>query len=182
MSGAASPQGTHPAWPRWLTSERIAFAGCLVVALLALWQADELDMWTIVGPGPGLFPSIAAGFCALFAAVLVLFPALGDDRKTAAVEEESEPEASLTAHERRVFIAYCLTLPLLVVASLHLGFLLLSVVVVMLLTWLAEGRDWRAALAFGVACGVVGVIGFNHYMATSIPLGPLDQMLLRLVR
>lgn len=182
MSNTASPKDTPPAWPQWLSYERIAFAGCLVVALVALWQADELDMWTIVGPGPGLFPSIAAGLCALFAAMLVLFPALGDDRKTSAVEEEAEPEPPLDARERRVFIAYCLALPFLVIASLHLGFVLLSVTVVMLLTWLAEGRDWRAALAFGVAAGVVGVIGFNHYMATSIPLGPVDQMLLRLVR
>jgi len=170
------------AWPRGLSYERIAFAGCLTVALLALWQADELEMWTIVGPGAGLFPSIAAGLCAVLAAILVIFPALGDDRKTSAVEEESEPEAPLNAPERRVFIAYCLALPFLVIASLHLGFVLLSVAVFMMLTWLAEGRDWRAALAFGVAAGVVGVLGFNHYMATSIPLGPLDQMLLRLVR
>ena len=47
--------------PRWLSDERIAFIGCLVAAALFLWQAVDLEMWTVVGPGPGLFPAITAG-------------------------------------------------------------------------------------------------------------------------
>jgi hypothetical protein len=168
--------------PKWLSHERIAFTGCLAAALLFLWQAVDLEMWTIVGPGPGLFPSIAAGICAVLAGLLALFPALGDDSRTSVVESEPEPQTPMDSGERRIFLAYCLVLPFLYVGSLYLGFFLLAVVVVMTLTWWAEGRDWRSALAFGVACGVVGVIGFNHFLSTSIPLSALDQTLLRLVR
>lgn len=169
--------------PQWVSAPRIAFLACLIAALLYLQQALDLDMWTVVGPGPGLFPAIATSFCCVLAALLLLFPRLGDDTATAATREEVEEEdPAMLASERRVFWIYCLILPLLVAGSAWLGFLLLSIGLAMTLTWWAEGRSWRGALMFGLACGLVGNIAFSHFLGTSVPQTEVDQTLLRLIR
>jgi hypothetical protein len=95
-------------------------------------------------------------------------------------EQAEQDEPPMFAAERRIFWIYCFILPLLVVGSAYLGFLLLSIVLAMTLTWWAEGRNWRGALIFGLACGLAGDIGFSHFLGTSVPQTELDQILLRL--
>jgi hypothetical protein len=56
------------------------------------------------------------------------------------------------------------------------------VLVALLLCWAAEGRSPLGALAFGLACGVVGTIGLGHLMHIDIPYGAADSLLLGLVR
>jgi hypothetical protein len=84
--------------------------------------------------------------------------------------------------ERRTFVSCCIALPLLAIASTYLGFFVTSIILVLLLTWFAERRNWRAALLYGVVCGLVGVVGFGHFLGASLPATEIDNFLLQLVR
>ena len=161
-----------------LSPERLTFLVCFLLSGLFLWQAIGLDAWSIIGPGPGLFPMATTGFCAVVAGLLFAFPSLA----RSATDSEPEPDPPLDPAERRTYIMYCIALPLLAVVSVYFGFFLTSIILVMGLTWFAERRDWRAALLFAVLCGVIGVVGFGHFLGASLPTTEVDNSLLRFVR
>ncbi len=161
-----------------LSLERLTFLAGFCLSLLFLWQAMGLDVWSIIGPGPGLFPLVTTAFCAAVAGLLFLFPTLARSH----TDSEREPEQPMEPAERRTFLVYCAALPLLAVVSVTLGFFLTSIALVMALTWAAERRSWRAALLYGTLCGLVGVIGFGHILGASLPATQIDNILLRLVR
>jgi Tripartite tricarboxylate transporter TctB family len=158
--------------------ERLTFLIGFSFALLLLWQATGLDTWSVIGPGPGLFPVLTTAFCCIVAGLLFLFPSLA--RTHVDTERASEPPLELA--ERRTFAIYCAALPLLAVCSAYFGFFLTSVILILVLTWLAERRNWRSALVYGVLCGTVGVIGFGFFLGASLPTTEIDNFLLQLVR
>ena len=161
-----------------LSPERLTFLIGFGFALLLLWQATGLDTWSIIGPGPGLFPMLTTAFCCVVAGVLFLFPGLAQSH----ADTNGEPDTPLDPAQRRTFALYCVALPLLAVATAYFGFFLTSIILVLLVTWLAERRSWRAALLYGVLCGIVGVIGFGHFLGASLPATEIDNFLLQLVR
>jgi hypothetical protein len=161
-----------------LSIERLTFLAALVVAGLLLWQSLDLDAWSILGPGPGLFPQLTTGFCCVVAGLLAAFPRLA----RSSADRDSEPDPALTADERWTFFAYALALPFLAIAAAYLGFFATSLVLVMALTWAAERKSWKPSLTYAVGCGLVGVVGFGHYLAASIPTTGIDELILRLVR
>jgi putative tricarboxylic transport membrane protein len=161
-----------------MSLERSTFLIGFCVAALLLWQAISLDAWSVIGPGPGLFPMLTTGFCCVVAALLFCFPRLA----RSPLDTEREREPPLAPGERRTFITYCVALPLLAVMSVYLGFFVTSFILVMGLTWLAERRDWRSALSFALLCGIIGVVGFGHFLGASLPATEIDDFLLRLVR
>jgi Tripartite tricarboxylate transporter TctB family len=159
-----------------LTQERTAYAAGLGIALILLAQAMQLDAWSILGPGPGLFAQGATAFTAGVALLLLVSPGAGAARKAAA----DDPPAG--AVERRMFGAYCLAMLFLGVAATYLGFIVTSLLLAAGLTFWAEGRNWRATAIFGAICGAVGVAGFGHLLGASIPASLLDRLLLQLFR
>jgi len=161
-----------------LSLERLTFLIGFGLALFLLWQAARLDTWSVIGPGPGLFPILTTAFCCVVAGVLFMFPSLARSH----VEPDRAPESPMEPAERRTFVIYCAALPLLAVASAYFGFFLTSVILVLVLTWLAERRNWRSALIYGVLCGTVGVIGFGYFLGASLPATDIDNFLLQLVR
>ena len=161
-----------------LSLERLTFLIGFGFALLLLWQAAGLDPWSVIGPGPGLFPVLTTAFCCIVAGLLFMFPSLARSH----VEPDRAPESPMEPAERRTFVIYCAALPLLAVASAYFGFFLTSVILVLVLTWLAERRNWRSALVYGVLCGTVGVIGFGYFLGASLPATEIDNFLLQLVR
>src|SRR6185436_17245747 len=134
-----------------MSLERSTFLIGFCVAALLLWQAVSLDAWSIIGPGPGLFPMLTTGFSCVVAALLFCFPRLA----RSPLDTEREREPPLAPGERRTFIIYCVALPLLAVISVYLGFFVASLILVMGLTWLAERRDWRSALSFATRSSTV---------------------------
>ena len=59
-----------------MSLERATFLSGFGIAALLLWQTIALDAWSIIGPGPGLFPMLTTGFCCVIAALLFSFPRL----------------------------------------------------------------------------------------------------------
>ncbi|MSP89652.1 MAG: tripartite tricarboxylate transporter TctB family protein [Alphaproteobacteria bacterium] len=158
--------------------ERLPFLANLTLSLLLLWQARGLDSWSILGPGPGLFPQLTTAFCAVVAGLLVLFPGLARTPDKSAEDGETE----IGPAERRLFLAYGLALPFLALASVFTGFIAMSAFLALALTWGAERRSWRGALVFGLLCGLAGVVGFDHLLGASVPATVLEQSILRLFR
>jgi Tripartite tricarboxylate transporter TctB family len=161
-----------------LSLERLTYLVGFGFSLILFWQATGLDTWSVIGPGPGLFPMLTTSFCCIVAGILFLFPRLAQSPTDTA----RGPDAPLEPAERRTFISCCIALPLLAVASAYLGFFVTSLVLVLLLTWFAERKSWRAALVYGVLCGVVGVIGFGHFLGATLPATEIDNFLMQLVR
>ncbi len=159
-----------------ISGERALFLVGLAISLVLIHEALALDAWSILGPGPGLFAQAVTLFTAAIAAALAAFPRLAADGKKA----EAEPE--MGAVEKRAFWSYAGALVFLAAAPSFLGFIATSLVLVMALSWGAEGRGWRPALIFALLCGMAGVIGFGHVLGASIPLGAADRFLLQLLR
>ena len=161
-------------WRRMTT--RLTFGLALAIAIAFFWQATTLPRWDMFGPGPGLFPVIVSTAAAVFACLLVLFPSMGGEVTFAMDEEPMAPA------EQRVFVAYALALPALIIGAYFLGFIGTSIVLALAISFYVEGRNWPAALAFGVFTGLGGVVIFHHYLDTPVPIGWLDSVALRLVR
>lgn len=159
-----------------ISRERWAFLACFAAALVFAWDASRLESWSILGPGPGLFAQAATLFTAAVAAALAAFPRLAADGE----KSETEPEHGRA--EKRFFWSYAGALIFLALAPTYLGFIVTSLVLVMALSWGAEGRSWRPALLFAIVCGLVGVVGFGHVLGASIPLGAADRFVLQLLR
>lgn len=154
---------------------RLPYLVALLVSGLFLWQALELEDWGIFGPGPGLFPRIVATACVVLSALLACAPgiageAAGDDDQAAG----DGPE------EQRVLLFHVAALVLLVPACAYLGFVAASLLLALLLTWRAERRRPVAALAFGAACGVAGVVVFQQLLGAEIPSLALERAIARL--
>jgi hypothetical protein len=156
--------------------DRLPYLLAALVAAVLFVKALELEVESAFGPGPGVFPQIAAGATLAIAVALTLIPALSRDSDAAAAKPV------LARAERRTFLLTMAALPLMVIGSAWLGFLVTCVLVALLLCWAAEGRSPLGALAFGLACGVVGTIGLGHLMHIDIPYGAADSLLLGLVR
>src|SRR5215475_10232598 len=96
-----------------LSLEQLTFLIGFCFALLLLWQATGLDTWSIIGPGPGLFPMLTTAICRIVAVILFLFPRLAQIQ-TDACHVSAPP---LEPAERRTYALYCVALSLLAAAS-----------------------------------------------------------------
>ena len=110
--------GLHEGDVMRLSVERVTFLTGFCCSLLFLWQSAGLDTWSIIGPGPGLFPLLTTAFCCVVAGLLFLFPGLARNH----TDTERAADPPLEPAERRTFLIYCAAMPLLVVASTYLGF------------------------------------------------------------
>jgi hypothetical protein len=156
--------------------DRLPYLGAALLAAVLLSQALQLEWESAFGPGPGVFAQITTALALFLALALLLVPALSRDIGV----EEAEPP--LEPAERRSFLLYMAALPLMVVGSAWLGFLLTCVLVALLLCWGAERRRLVFALAFGLGCGALGTIGLGHFLHIEMPYGVADSLLLSLVR
>jgi hypothetical protein len=158
---------------------RLAALGVLAVAAVGLWQASSLERWSFEGPGPGLFPLLAGGVCALLALVVTAFPG----RAATGDTEDDEPlAASQRLGSDRRFACYVAALAFLAVAPGLLGITISAIAIAVLLIRVAEGRSWRAAIGYGVCAAVIALVGFGWLLRVDLPSGPIEQAFFALVR
>jgi hypothetical protein len=158
---------------------RLAALGLLAAASVGLWQAAGLERWSFEGPGPGLFPLLTGGVCAVLALVVALFPG----RAASADEGDEEPQGGAAASvATRRFALYALALLLLAVGPAYLGIALSAIVISVLLIRYAEGRSWRAALVYGICAALIALVGFGWLLRVDLPAGPLERAFFALVR
>ena len=176
MSGS-DDAATPPA--QLLTGSRIAAAGLLLLALLGLWQSMGLERWSIEGPGPGLFPVMVALVFALLALVVLIWPG-----RAAATEEGDTDaiDAETRQRTRAGFAIYSLSLLVLAAGAAWVGFTLTSMAVSVLIVRFAEGRAWFAAIAYGLGCAAVGLIGFGWLLRVDLPASFIEHAFFSLVR
>ena len=156
---------------------RLPYVIALFISTLFLWQAFDLDEWGLLGPGPGLFPRMVVGLCTAIAAMLAFFPRLAGPAASADTTDGDEAGPD----ERRVFRFYVVALIALAPVAELLGFVATAAMLALLLTWMAERRDWRAALVFGLGCGILGVIVFQRLLGAEIPAYGLERAIAALL-
>lgn len=149
---------------------RIATLGLLAAASVGLWQALRLESWGFDGPGPGFFPQLMAGICVVLALMVLVFP--GKAGETEGGDTES---AESTAETRRCFAIYAATLGLLAAGAMYAGFVVTTVAVTVVIVRFAERRSLMAALGYGVACAVIGLVCFGWLLRVDLPEGPIER-------
>ena len=163
----------------WLTGPRIAVLGLLAVALVALWQVSRLERWSIEGPGPGLWPLMVTLMFVALALVVLIWPGRAGETE----EGDTDTIDARTARETRSrFGLYSMSLLVLAGGSAVAGFTLTSVAVSVLIVRFAEGRSWLAAFVYGLACAVIGLVGFGWLLRVDLPAGPIERAFFSLVR
>jgi hypothetical protein len=164
---------------------RLAALGVFAVAAVGLWQASSLERWSFEGPGPGLFPLLAGGVCALLALVVTVWPgraAAGDSGDSGDSGDGLPPDASQRRAGDRRFACYVAALAFLAVAPGLLGITISAIAIAVLLIRVAEGRSWRAAVSYGVCAAVIALVGFGWLLRVDLPSGPIEQAFFALVR
>jgi hypothetical protein len=160
-----------------LAGPRIASLGLLAAALVGLWQSSLLESWSFDGPGPGFFPQAVAVACVVLAAIVFCFPG----RATQAADADAGEPAE-AAGSGRTFAIYAVAFLLLAAGASYAGFAVTAVVVTVVIVRFAEGRSWLAALGYGIACAVVGLVCFGWLLRVDLPQGMIDRMFFGLVR
>ncbi|MFT3801131.1 MAG: tripartite tricarboxylate transporter TctB family protein [Burkholderiaceae bacterium] len=156
---------------------RLTALGLLVVALVGLSQVWGLERWGLDGPGPGLFPLVIAVVCVVLAAWLLVVP--GPVR--AGVEADADDVGS-RIETRDTFAWYVVALLALTVGAMTAGFTITALLVSVIVVRFAERRSWRAAIAYGVVCALVGLVGFGWLLRVDLPEGRIERQFYSLVR
>ena len=160
-----------------LGGTRVATLGLLGAALVGFWQSMRLDSWGFDGPGAGFFPQLVAGVCVVLALIVLVSPG-----RAGSTEDGDTEEARGTAEMNRTFAIYAVSLGILAVGAAFAGFAVTAVLVAVIIVRFAERRSWAAALSYGVACAVIGLVCFGWLLRVDLPEGPIERAFYTLVR
>lgn len=156
---------------------RLATFGLLAAALVGFWQSMRLESWGFDGPGAGFFPQLVAGVCIVLALVVLVSPG-----RAGSTEDGDTEETPGTAETRRTFAIYAASLAVLAAGAAFAGFAVTAVVVSVIIVRFAERRSWAAALGYGVAGAIVGLVCFGWLLRVDLPEGPIERAFYTLVR
>lgn len=160
-----------------LNGTRLATLGLLAMALVGFWQATRLESWGFDGPGPGFFPQLVAAICVVLAVAVLIVP--GQAVATEVGDTDASPE---TARMQRTFAIYAAALGVLAVGALYAGFVFTAIAVSVLILRFAEQRSWMAALGYGVAAALIGLVCFGWLLRVDLPAGIIERNFYALVR
>lgn len=144
-----------------LTTDRVAGAGLVVVALVFLWESRRLPLGSLRNPGPAFVPVALALTLAGFGALLIVLA--GNARALSSVGWEEWPHAAAILG---VCIFAALTLE-------RLGFRVTIAVALAFLLRVVERRGsiFSAVLSIAVAAGAF--LLFDTLLRVPLPRGPL---------
>jgi putative tricarboxylic transport membrane protein len=137
----------------------------LLISLISLGQGYRIKIGSLSAPGAGLFPF----YLGLFLFLVSLFLFLKSFKARPAGKEERImfgrrwPQLLLAL---AVFVGY-------VVALKPLGYLICSLLFLVLFFKGIEGRSWRSTLVISVICTVVSYVVFAKYLGVPLPKGVL---------
>lgn len=152
------------ATPASRLGEILALAVVLAIALAALTLALRYPLWDYVQPGPGLFPTLAAGLAVLCAAAVLVAAMLA--RRPASAAEDG-------VTEYRRLAVYVLLILAWVASFATLGFVVSSLVALALLLRLGEGMRWPLALGIALLTVGLGWGLFERLLGVPLPHGIL---------
>ncbi|HPA91061.1 MAG TPA: tripartite tricarboxylate transporter TctB family protein [Quisquiliibacterium sp.] len=158
---------------------RLAALCLLAAAAVGLWQALRLDRWGFDGPGAGLFPQIVAGVCVLLSIVVLVFPGRAASTEDGDTDEIDDATRAAT---RSTFSLYVVALLVLAAGAAFGGFVVTVIAVTLLVLRFAERRSWRHAIVYGVACALIGLVGFGWLLRVDLPESPIERAFYSLVR
>ena len=127
------------------------------VGVYVLVGSVELNLWTSLGPGPGLFP-FAMGAVLVAMAVLWL------------VQELRRPSETAEGVDRRLVVAVVLSLTILAALMDLLGFQLSMFLFLMYHLRLRGRRSWVSSLITALAGSVGAFYAFNYGLNVTLPV------------
>ncbi|MFN5512414.1 MAG: tripartite tricarboxylate transporter TctB family protein [Burkholderiales bacterium] len=170
-----------------MSGVRIATASLLVVGLIGLWKALELERWSFEGPGPGLFPTLVAVVFLALAVWVLIRPG----REASDPEAEIEPADSgpidraspgAAASPKSTFAWTCAAVLVLAIGPQFAGFALTTLAVCTVVLRGAERRSWALALGYGVGAALIGLVLFGGVLRVDLPATALDKAIVSWIR
>lgn len=182
-----------------MSGVRIATAGLLVVGLIGLWKALELERWSFEGPGPGLFPTLVAVVFLVLAIWVLIRPGREASDPEAAVEPSpaiepvpaNTPSTEASGFDQsprpalnptHTLMWTCAALLVLAIGPQFAGFAATTLAVSLLVLRGAERRSWRLAFGYGVVAALIGLVLFGGLLRVDLPTTALDQAIVSWVR
>jgi hypothetical protein len=156
-------------------SRRVGFL-LLFGALIALWHALRLPLWTFQGPGPGLFPQALAAMCVLLSIVEILAP-----REVPLRSAWEEAAIAPELREHKTFAVYVASIFIMTAGAFYAGFAVTTFALVLVVLRFGEGAGWGRSIFTGAAYVLAGWVTFGTLLRVNLPEGPLDRAFLALV-
>lgn len=148
----------------------------LALSAVAAWASWQLDVWSFIGPGPGLFPMLISVVCVALATIVLLAPS------PRATEGDAADEGPLDPPERRTFAMYLVALVALAAGSAWLGLFLTCMLVCLIIIHFGERRSLGVALFTGACMGLIGVVLFGWILRVEIPTSHAEALIYQMLR
>ncbi len=148
----------------------------LALSTVAAWASWQLDVWSFIGPGPGLFPMLISGLCMVLATIVLLTPS------PPAAEGDASDEGPLEPPERTTFAMYLVALVALAAGTAWLGLFLTCMLVCLIIVRFGERRSLGAALFAGACMGLIGVVLFGWILKVEIPTSYPEALIYQMLR
>jgi putative tricarboxylic transport membrane protein len=130
-------------------------------AVAALWESIKLPFGVISTPGPGFFPTLLASLL-LIAAIAVCLERAGDT--------DERPATELTTKKNLLTIILLAGFATLLE---FLGYLITTILFVLLLLWAVERRSVWFGFLVAVSAAVISYVVFKWLLGAPLPEGIL---------
>ena len=141
-----------------------------LVCAVYLYLALQMNMGTVLGPGPGFVPAVI-GFLGLLISLTFLGINLWKSRtgKTQTSEEADDEKIDRSGLKR--FGGYLLTLILFILMFQYLGTLIAIFGLVLSLTKISGSKGWVKPLLLALLTSVCCYVVFNMLLSVPLPRG-----------
>lgn len=132
----------------------------LVFASVIFWQSLSFDIYSNIGPGPGLFPMILSGLLI----VLSILYIISSFKKNIVMISDVLPKGKSLWQVLRILVA----VTLFIVISPFVGFTIASFIVLCIL-FIGEMR-WYSAIGISIITTVAVFIAFKTLLGVPLPV------------
>lgn len=132
----------------------------LLFGVIIFWQSLSFDIYSDIGPGPGLFPMILSGLLI----VLSIFYIISSVKKIRIMTDEVLPKGKTVWKVLRIVLAVAL----FVILAPFTGFSIASMIV-LLIVFLGEMK-WYSAVGISLVTTVLVFITFYKLLGVPLPV------------
>lgn len=142
------------------------FIGAFVfffVGTFAVFEGWRMNLGTLLNPGAGFFP-FYLGIILSFLSILLFY------KEVRSRFAETRNPIEIAGRWKRLLFALALFVSYAFALN-SVGFIICSIVLLILLCRVVEGCSWRSALLISIICAVVSYLVFAKYLGVPLPKG-----------
>ena len=141
----------------------------LVIGILTILLAIQHPIWTISGPGEGFFP-LLTGLIIIGSSLVVMTPTLRIYIRQEEARKAVNAEQQESTDMFKVF-SYGILMILYGISFEAVGFLMDTVVFLVLILKFVERRGWASSLLYAFSVTIVSYVLFAYLLSVNLPKG-----------